>query len=100
MLVVVAGTTRAQSAVFGFRFLVTWLPMSRVSSADRQEFARLHTAGASISRIAAETGHDRKTVRHWVRVAKSNASLQDRHRSGQPQLLTVRKKAQVRRLAQ
>ncbi len=29
--------------------------------------ARLHTAGASISRIAAQLGADRKTVRRWLR---------------------------------
>ena len=48
---------------------------SQASRARRQaryeDAARLHVAGASISRIAAQLGADRKTVRRWLRAGRA-----------------------------
>lgn len=49
---------------------------SQASRARRQaryeDAARLHAAGASISRIAAQLGADRKTVRRWLRAGRAS----------------------------
>jgi transposase len=45
-------------------------PLARRQS-QYEEAARLHSVGATISRIAAEIGVDRKTVRGWLRLGQA-----------------------------
>jgi transposase len=74
--------------------------MVGLTVAQRAELVRLHLAGASMAALQRETGHDRGTIRRWVRRFATSGELRDLHRPGRHVLATPRVRAKVRRLVQ